>query len=299
MFALRSAVALTCLVAAAGRRHSDSYLTPEVGQAEEKTAEALESITPHGGDGHLIPLSASLSCSYYGWHACQDQDDALDVTRVNSCFRDRHRMSAHSQRRSFCNKLCPGFDGLLCSADKAYWPCSPCDLARVDCMEDPWGAWNLCENSRADTSWYELFIGFTWFYHVLPCFTLFYRCAQHIVASCSTVPLFVALLCLVGCVTLCSHVSPVLAVLHARNTHWDKKSNVRLSDTASSFFQVRWPWSSRPPVGKCWSRWRDSRKKPPNTLLQQSRDLQAILDTWMWLGKNQCNFRLVSSCLWY
>ena len=45
MFALRSAVALTCLVAAAGRRHSDSYLTPEVGQAEEKTAEALESIT--------------------------------------------------------------------------------------------------------------------------------------------------------------------------------------------------------------------------------------------------------------
>ena len=60
MFALHSAVALTCLVAAAGRRHSDSYLTPEVGQAEEKTAEALESITPHGGDGHLIPLSASF-----------------------------------------------------------------------------------------------------------------------------------------------------------------------------------------------------------------------------------------------
>ena len=60
MFALRSAVALTCLVAAAGRRHRDSYLTPEVGQAEEKTAEALESITPHGGDGHFIPLSASF-----------------------------------------------------------------------------------------------------------------------------------------------------------------------------------------------------------------------------------------------
>ena len=91
------------------------------------------------------------SCSYYGWHACQDQDNALDVTRVNSCLRGRHRMSAHGQRRSFCNKLCPGFDGLLCSA-VGVEECSPCDLARVDCIEDPWGAWNLCEFSRADTS---------------------------------------------------------------------------------------------------------------------------------------------------
>ena len=60
MFALRSAVALTCSIAAGGRRQTDSHLTPEVGQAEENTAEALESITPHGGDGHLISLSASF-----------------------------------------------------------------------------------------------------------------------------------------------------------------------------------------------------------------------------------------------
>eukprot|EP00435_Cladocopium_sp_Y103_P006542 s2117_g2.t1 len=61
MFALRSAVILTCLAAAVGRRHIDglNHLTP-MEQAEEKTAEAIESITPHGGDEHLIPLSASF-----------------------------------------------------------------------------------------------------------------------------------------------------------------------------------------------------------------------------------------------
>ena len=63
MFALRSAVVLTYLVVATGRRHADSLgqLNPEdVAKAEEKTAEVLESLTPHGGDGKMIPIEASF-----------------------------------------------------------------------------------------------------------------------------------------------------------------------------------------------------------------------------------------------
>eukprot|EP00438_Fugacium_kawagutii_P019450 Skav230453 [mRNA] locus=scaffold186:16369:19993:+ [translate_table: standard] len=63
--AFRSALVLTCLVVAAGRRHAESpsLLSPEmdVGQVEEKAAEMLESITPEGSDdGHLIPVEASF-----------------------------------------------------------------------------------------------------------------------------------------------------------------------------------------------------------------------------------------------
>ena len=63
MFALRSAVVLTYLVVATCRRHADSLgqLNPEdVAKAEEKTAEVLESLTPHGGDGKMIPIEASF-----------------------------------------------------------------------------------------------------------------------------------------------------------------------------------------------------------------------------------------------
>ena len=63
MFALRSAVVLTYLVVATGRRHAGrvGQLNPEdVAKAEEKTAEVLESLTPHGGDGRMIPIEASF-----------------------------------------------------------------------------------------------------------------------------------------------------------------------------------------------------------------------------------------------
>ena len=63
MFALRSAVVLTYLVVATGRRHAErvGQLNPEdVAKAEEKTAEVLESLTPHGGDGRMIPIEASF-----------------------------------------------------------------------------------------------------------------------------------------------------------------------------------------------------------------------------------------------
>ena len=175
MFALHSAVALTCLIAAAGRRHSDSYLTPEVGQAEEKTAEALESITPHGGDGHLTPLSASFQVA-------PTMGDMPVKTRMTLLM--SHVSTAASEIGIVCQLTAKD----EVSATNFAQALTDFYAAQLESKSAPPVTWHELialrthEEHGTCVNFHELIRAVYRFYVVLPCFTTFYPILQMCVA---------------------------------------------------------------------------------------------------------------------